>query len=220
MDTDITLEQVERLREKADVSYTLAKEALMRNGGNLLDALIWLEEQGQIPRPEGRFYSTRTQAPPPPGPMQPAPPQEGPRRDRKAGFLTRLRRLLLEDELDIWFRGRVISSFPMLVVIVLLLALPWVFLPALVLGLFLGCRYRFSGPDLERQDLNRAFDAVADTAQNMGHRVAEELNTRLRQSRTPEGAEKTPGDLTGEDPAPQPGEAFPPGQQSPGGTAR
>ena len=49
---EITLEQVERLREKADVSYAQAKEALEYSGGNLLDALIYLEEKGAIPRPE------------------------------------------------------------------------------------------------------------------------------------------------------------------------
>ena len=41
---EITLEQVERLREKADVSYGQAKAALEYSGGNLLDALIYLEE--------------------------------------------------------------------------------------------------------------------------------------------------------------------------------
>ena len=49
---EITLELVERLREKAPVSYTLAKEALEYSGGNLLDALIYLEEKGAIPRQE------------------------------------------------------------------------------------------------------------------------------------------------------------------------
>ena len=56
---DITLERVERLREKADVSYAQAKEALEYSGGDLLDALIYLEEEGAIPRPEGGCYSTR-----------------------------------------------------------------------------------------------------------------------------------------------------------------
>ena len=55
---EITLEQVERLREKADVSYGQAKQALEYSGGNLLDALIYLEEQGAIPRPQGAYYST------------------------------------------------------------------------------------------------------------------------------------------------------------------
>ena len=43
---EITLEQVERLREKASVSYGQAKQALEYSGGNLLDALIYLEEKG------------------------------------------------------------------------------------------------------------------------------------------------------------------------------
>ena len=47
---EITLEQVERLREKAAVSYGQAKAALEYSGGNLLDALIYLEERGVIPR--------------------------------------------------------------------------------------------------------------------------------------------------------------------------
>ena len=63
---EITLEQVERLREKADVSYGQAKQALEYSGGNLLDALIYLEEQGAIPRPQGAYYSTRNETPPPP----------------------------------------------------------------------------------------------------------------------------------------------------------
>ena len=54
---EITLEQVERLREKADVSYGQAKAALEYSGGNLLDALIYLEEQGVIPRPEDLISS-------------------------------------------------------------------------------------------------------------------------------------------------------------------
>ena len=46
---EITLEQVERLREKADVSYGQAKAALEYSGGNLLDALIYLRSRGSSP---------------------------------------------------------------------------------------------------------------------------------------------------------------------------
>ena len=54
---EITLEMVERLKNKADVSYKQAKEALEYSGGNLLDALIYLEEKGSIPRETGAYYS-------------------------------------------------------------------------------------------------------------------------------------------------------------------
>ena len=48
---EITLEQVERLREKANVSYGQAKAALEYIGGNLLHALLYLVDQGVIPLP-------------------------------------------------------------------------------------------------------------------------------------------------------------------------
>lgn len=77
---EITLEQVERLREKAAVSYGQAKAALEYSGGNLLDALIYLEERGVIPRPEDTYYSTKGEAPPRPPrtcPSQRSPPAPG-----------------------------------------------------------------------------------------------------------------------------------------------
>ena len=62
---EITLEMAERLKEKANVSYAQAKEALEYSGGNLLDALIYLEEKGILPRTEGAYFSTRSETPPP-----------------------------------------------------------------------------------------------------------------------------------------------------------
>ena len=69
---EITLEMVERLKNKADVSYKQAKEALEYSGGNLLDALIYLEEKGAIPRETGAYYSTKSETPPPPPEPLPA----------------------------------------------------------------------------------------------------------------------------------------------------
>ena len=48
----------------------------------------------------------------------------------------------------------------------------------LVLGLFLGFRYRFSGPDLEREDLNHVMGSVADTAADLGRQVMDELRSQ------------------------------------------
>ena len=71
---EITLEMVERLKGKANVSYKQAKEALEYSGGNLLDALIYLEEKESIPRDAGAYYSTRSETPPPPPPRHGSPP--------------------------------------------------------------------------------------------------------------------------------------------------
>ena len=193
---EITLELVERLREKAPVSYTLAKEALEYSGGNLLDALIYLEEQGAIPRQEGAYFTTRGETPPPPPPAPPAPEPEAetgggkkkkkkrPAREAKAGgrpsLLQTLRRWLIDNELEIWRKDKPVTALPVLILVLLVIFAYYVTIPLLILGLFLGFRYRFSGPDLERDSLNDVMDNVADTAADLGRQVMDELRTQSR----------------------------------------
>lgn len=183
---EITLEMVERLKEKANVSYAQAKEALAYSGGNLLDALIYLEEKGAIPRDEGAYYSTRSETPPPPPAPEPLPAQlpvrekkgkapKPPRAKKKGNFFTVLRRWLIDNELEIWRHDQPVTALPVLILILLLCSAPWVTIPVLLLGLFLGFRYRFSGPDLENDSLNGMISSVADTASDLGHKVMEEL---------------------------------------------
>ena len=71
----VTLEQVERLRAHAAVSYEEARRALEACDGDLLDALILLEREGRIPPGGGRGAAFTTQ----PG-AAPAPPPSGPTR--------------------------------------------------------------------------------------------------------------------------------------------
>ncbi|MBO5256257.1 MAG: UBA/TS-N domain protein, partial [Clostridia bacterium] len=42
------IEMVERLHEKANISYTDAKDALERSGWDMLEALVLLEREGKI----------------------------------------------------------------------------------------------------------------------------------------------------------------------------
>ena len=193
---EITLEMVERLREKAPVSYGQAKRALEYSGGNLLDALIYLEEQGAIPRQEGAYFTTWRETPPSPPPAPPASEAEEEtgsgkkkkkkRPDRKgkaAGrstFLQTLRRWLIDNELEIWRRDKPITALPVLILVLLVIFAYYVVIPLLILGLFLGFRYRFSGPDLERDELNDVMGNVADTAADLGRQVMDELRAQSR----------------------------------------
>ena len=183
---EITLEMVERLKNKADVSYKQAKEALEYSGGNLLDALIYLEEKGAIPRETGAYYSTKSETPPPPPEPLPAQlpaktkKQKAPKPPRPKGggvkrFFNALRRWLIDNELEIWRRDQPITALPVLILVLLLCCAPWVTIPVLLLGLFLGFRYRFSGPDLDRDEINSMISSVADTAADLGRQVMDEL---------------------------------------------
>ena len=194
---EITLEQVEQLREKTGVTYAQAKQALEYSGGNLLDAIIYLEERGAIPREEGAYFSTRSEMPPPPPPpseaISPLVEKKGrkeKREEKKTGTLrvkavwskdsgrsvfTTLRRWLIDNELEIWRKDKPITALPVLILVLLLFFAYWLVIPVLIFGLFLGFRYRFSGPDLEREDINGVMGSVADTASELGRQVMDEL---------------------------------------------
>lgn len=53
-----TLEKVDRLRTRTGVSYDEAREALDSSDGDILDALIWLENNGKIDPPRVSRYTT------------------------------------------------------------------------------------------------------------------------------------------------------------------
>src|SRR5690554_445617 len=50
------LEKIEKLRERAQVSYDEARAAYDEANGDLLDALILLEKQGKVAPPKGDGY--------------------------------------------------------------------------------------------------------------------------------------------------------------------
>ena len=164
--------------------------ALEYSGGNLLDALIYLEEQGVIPRPEDAYYSTKGETPPPPPQELPVLPVEvqgkkqrkqkkGPGQSRERGRLLQwLRRILLDNELEIWRKGQPITAVPMLILLIFVIFLYWIAIPLLILGLFLGFRYQIAGPDLENDTINGMMDSAGSTAEDVGRQVMDELKNQ------------------------------------------
>jgi len=67
--------------------------------------------------------------------------------------------------------GKIVFSIPVTALVIILLVAFWFTLPALVVGLFFGCRYRFRGPDLGRDNINKAMDTAYDTADNIKQSV-------------------------------------------------
>ena len=210
---EITVEMVERLREKAPVSYAQAKEALEYSEGNLLDALIYLEEKGAIPQAEGTRWSGReekesqptaaelvVQETPEPGKKKKHRSPLGvvvvwPKGEKRRGrslreLLSRLYRVLVDNELEVWRRDEPVTSLPLLILLILFVFAFYVTIPLLLIGLFFGFRYRFSGPELERDSINDVMENVASTAADMGRQVMDELHLQYdKRTRDRDGKE-------------------------------
>lgn len=216
----VTLEQVEKLRERADVSYEEAKQTLEQCGGDLLDALILLERRGKIRAGGGRgaLFSTQpgvgTQPPPDAGPEAGQAPLEKERpkfwglsltggdshrkdREARSGFWSRLKELLLAaldllrhctvNQFEVWRGGELMTTMPILVLILLVLVAYWISLPLLLVGLFFGCKYRFSGPDLEQNKVGEAVNRASDKVRSAVGQMRDEFKKEYERVKRKKG---------------------------------
>jgi len=177
----VTLEQVEKLREKADIPYHEAKAALEKTNGDMLEAIINLEKERRIPGPEGGgYFRTRAQ--------QPSAGSGGDRRgweetraDGSASFMELVGRFfrwcgkIIEkgnrNSFEINKDGNGVMAFPVTVLAVLLIFIFWIVVPLIILGLFFGYRYRFAGPDLGKERVNQAFDSAARAVEDLKREI-------------------------------------------------
>ena len=177
----ITLEQVEKLKERANVSYEDARSALEYTDGDLLEAVIYLERQGKIVSPETGSYNTQH------GPhghrhkegdrFGEDRPYEyhGPTIGQQLRYFWRkfceLVRKTNANQFEVSRDGRSLISMPVTLLIISILCFFWVTLPLLIIALFFGCRYRFVGPDFGKDAINNVMDQVANTADDLKRSV-------------------------------------------------
>ena len=156
------IEMVEKLREKANVSYEEARQALERSDWDLLDALVYLEGQGKVRREGNDTYTTR---------QEPEPRREAEQDLRSAftRFFSYVAELINKGNkvlMDATRRGKVVLTIPLTVLILLFLFMFWWVLPLMVVGLFFGFRYNVRGSGAAGA-VNKVMDKAAETAENI-----------------------------------------------------
>ncbi|MDR3277859.1 MAG: ubiquitin [Oscillospiraceae bacterium] len=163
------LEQVEKLRERADVTFEEAKAALDASNGDLLDAMIYLEKQGKVVTPAGGGRYSSESAPPPDGGNERARRGES-FKDMMKGlgrFLMNLFEKGNSNYLDAMKNGETVLSCPVTVLVVLLVFLFWGIVPLMILSLFFGFRYRFRGAELGREAVNKVMSDASDAVEGL-----------------------------------------------------
>ncbi len=69
---------------------------------------------------------------------------------------------------------KLLLEVPVTVLVLLLIFAFWVCIPLLVIGLFAGCRYSFSGAELGRDSVNNAMDKAAEAVERVKEEVTRE----------------------------------------------
>ena len=158
-----TFEKVEKLREKANVTFEEAKAALDEANGDLLDAMILLEKQGKAEERK-ESYSTKENA-------ELMVVDEPASKEKKRGnaFTDKLKVLWhksCENYFVIEREDKVMLNIPIWAFIVIL-AFTWhVTLIAMVVALFFGCKYSFKGA-AQMKTANDVCDKVSEAAEKV-----------------------------------------------------
>lgn len=159
-------EMVEKLRAKANVSYEEAKTALEASDWDILDALVLLENEGKVKdAPEAKEYTTQEK--------KDASWEARNGAEMKATVSSGLSKLwdwikkIFQkgngNQFVINRRGEELVAMPITVLAVLMICF-WPFsLIVLFVGLFLGARYAFRGPDINTK-VNDFMDKAQEKA--------------------------------------------------------
>lgn len=177
----VTLEQVEKLREYADISYDEAKAALENTGGDILQALIDLERQGKVTPPQGggqyRSSSSAIVCSQQAEDDSYKNSQSSHSTGEKSAFSRNMRRFFVwmgavlhkgnVNSFVVEKDGNSVMRLPISVLVLLLLFAFWVVVPLLIVGMFFGFRYLITGPDIKGSRVNDAMNSVADAAEEI-----------------------------------------------------
>ena len=188
-------EMTEKLSEKANVTLEEAKAALESGNWNMLTATHLLEQEkfrrmqalnefamgGEAvavqAAPEAREADgIEVASDEPATPEAVEEPKAEKRRDKAHRSLgNHIRRLVAcgnRNRFEVRKGEASVLAMPVTALVLLLLFAFWVCVPLLVIGLFAGFRYSFSGRELGRKDVNRALAKAADAADRMKETVA------------------------------------------------
>ena len=91
------------------------------------------------------------------------------------------------NQFEVWRNGERMTALPVLILILLVLVAYWISLPLLVVGLFFGCKYRFSGPDLDKNRVGEVVNQVSAKVGDAVGQVRDEFKREFGKSRGKKG---------------------------------
>ena len=160
-------EMIEKLQQKAHVTYEEAELALVSCDWDLLDALLMLESEGRLHEMEEAAYSTRGD--------QPEPEADTYRKPRERGVIA----TLLHGLGNLIKKGNAVSvlikkngetrvTLPLTAVVIALIFMFWWMLIAAVVAMAFGYRYAVQGLPID-ENVNNTMDKAGSFVENVVH---------------------------------------------------
>ncbi len=174
-------EKVERIVEKANVSYEDAKKALEESGGDMLDAMIWLEKAGKVKAPSQSSFNTQQNSN---GRYENVADAVNRSEGSKAKSvfksigeaLGKAFRYTIDNSLMVLKGNEEVIRLPLLAAIIALLIGWEILIIIMIISLFLDCRYKIVGKD-NAGEVNEFFDQAADLAGKAKEKFSEQTES-------------------------------------------
>lgn len=152
----VSLELIEMLRERANISYEEAKEALEKCNNDVVEALIYLEKQDKIKTP----------------------PKEAP---DQSGFFATMKKLVKTcniTKLIISKNGNIIIDLPLTIVILVTIIMAPLTVIGLLAALFTKHKIRLEKPGCEDMKINKTLDNMSSAASKISEQVVDAINKK------------------------------------------
>ena len=192
----ITFEKVEKLREYAGISYEEAKKELEKTDGDLLEAVVNLEKEGRIKKPEANGYYKSSDQEKTEESME----KVDMKKEEKArgsnftetlkSILSWIRKLIEKgnsNNFKIIKDDNLVLEIPLTAFALLLFFAFWIVIPAMVIGLVFGYRYNLGGPDLDETKVNKAMDSVSDATRQAVDSMTDAAGKFSKDGKKPKG---------------------------------
>lgn len=179
------LKLIDKLRDKANISYEEAKNTLEHSQWDILDAMLYLESIGKVERPQvGIFYTNENEE---------CNIDENEiitineeNNYQKSSYRSSFEGIFeaickaIDTCNNIFFEvttnNKILLKIPLTVVIILLFFGFWIIVPLMILGLFFQLRYKISGKRVNSDKVNKAFSDVAKAAENIKKKFTRRSN--------------------------------------------
>ena len=163
-----SMEMIEKLREYANVTYEEAKAALDEANGDLLEAVILLERQGKTKKPEQSTYTTKAEEQPQYQDVRERIEQQEKKASdgfgRKTGrAVKKMVNILKRNFFQVTRNDNLLFQMPAWVFALILLFFWETVIPVMLISLFFGVRFSFTGED-DLSSANNFMEKAGDMA--------------------------------------------------------
>ena len=174
-------DMIEKLKNAAGVDAQEAERALEANEWDLFDAMVALEREGKAAKLGAEVHTTAGASG-----GEGAAPQRVKNSARGNGFWASVKKLLhtlAKTAFVVSRKDEELLRFPTLLLALLALFGFWFTIPVLLIGMALGCRYRFEGKGETSAAANRAMDDIQAMVYSAREKVEQTVKENKNKAR-------------------------------------